>query len=213
MKDQILEAITERHNRIKCLYMCVNLNLVVIRQGLSGDKDIANEINAIEDLLGQAYEEDEHKFHSFVVSHYFISLVSEFEGFLVDLLRIVLRRFPAKIGSISLRLSDVAECEDIDQAIEIGASKFLNELVYKRPKEYIDTINELLSVQRSPELEDLWKKFIECKARRDLGVHNDWRVNETYNRKLTEIGEPPSQAQFLVPTNDYFVDSVDIIHS
>lgn len=33
-----------------------------------------------------------------------------------------------------------------------------------------------------------WKYFIEAKARRDLGVHNGWKINDTYIRKVKEIG-------------------------
>jgi hypothetical protein len=219
MKEQLLEVIDERHKRIQCIYRCVNLNLEVIKftlqSALKGNNDIYEKIHKISDLASSAFGSNDDKFeryHSFVVSHYFITLISEFEGFLVDFLRVVVKNHPPKIGNISLKLSEVAECENLDQVIEIGVNKFLNDLVYKKPRDYVEAINDILSTNQSSELDDLWRKFIELKARRDLGVHNDWKSNETYFRKVTEIGGTPSKGEFLAPDNDYFVEAVQVVH-
>ena len=42
------------------------------------------------------------------------------------------------------------------------------------------------------------------KARRDLGVHNDWRINDTYKRKIKESGFPglPNQL-YMYPSEEY----------
>lgn len=213
-----------RHHRIICLYKCVNLNLHVIGEALAAtvknvenkyeDSDTLRRIKEISDLTSPAFSNQKdgvERYHTLVVSHYFISLISEFEGFLVDILREVIKAYPAKAGAISLRLSEIADCESLNEAVEIGVNKFLNELVYKRPKEYIEAINQILSISSVEKASSMWKQYVEFKARRDIGIHDDWRKNETYVRKVQEVGGAVPEAEYLVPDNDYFVAAVDVI--
>lgn len=213
----LLEISNSRHDKVQCLFMCVNLNLEILHDLLQRVSPVADRIQEIEKLLHpRVFLSDSGtanlRFHSFVVSHYFVSLVSEFEGFLAEILEVVIKRYPSKIGSATLRISEISHCETVDEAIEIAVGKYLNELSYKRPKEYIASLRELLSIEDSPEMNVLWTQFVEQKARRDLGVHNGWKNNEIYKRKVSEMGGVPSDQEFLAPDNEYFVNAADTIH-
>ena len=52
---------------------------------------------------------------------------------------------------------------------------------------------------------EIWPSFVEMKARRDLGVHNNWVTNGIYLRKLKEIGfaDHPSTGMRLIPDFAY----------
>jgi hypothetical protein len=211
--DKIINIATERQRRIECLLNCVNLNLDVINAAYDQGNDVSKQISKIATNLPDGFRRntnDNINFHSFVVSHYFITLIAEFEGFLVDMLRSIVKRYPEKVGNISIKVSELTACCSLDEAIYIGIDRFINELTYKRPKEYIDTLQRIFSLNKE-EFEALWPEFMERKARRDLGVHNDWRKNEIYVRKVKEVGITPSKDDFLAPDNEYFVDSVKVV--
>lgn len=212
--DEIINITKERHNRIACIYKCVNLNLDVIHAYQDQDNEVSKQIAEIVEKLPIEFrrnKNDNLNFHSFVVSHYFITLVAEFEGFLVDMLRTIVKRHPVKVGNISIKVSEIAICSSLDEAIAIGIDRFINDLTYKRPKEYIDSLQEIFSLNKD-DFQGLWPGLIERKARRDLGVHNDWRKNEIYIRKIREVGITPTNDDFLAPDNEYFVESVGIVH-
>lgn len=212
--DEILNIATERHGRIACIYNCVNLNMEVMMAIRDQDNDISERIVTIVEKLPTGFKRNTNdylNFQSFVVSHYFITLIAEFEGFLVDMLRTIVKRYPRKVGNISIRVSEIAACGSLEEAISIGIDRFINDLSYSRPKEYIDSLQEIFSLNKK-DFQTLWPIFMERKARRDLGVHNDWRKNETYIRKIKEVGIAPSDEDFLAPDNDYFVASVEIVH-
>lgn len=213
--DQITKITTDRSNRILCIFNCVNLNLKVIHTSHNQNNEVSKGIALIGEKLPNGFRRNKNdylNFHSFVVSHYFITLIAEFEGFLVDILRTIVKRFPAKVGNMSIKVSEIAICGSLDEVIAIGIDRFINDLTFKRPKEYIETLQEIFSLNKD-DFKDLWPELIERKARRDLGVHNDWRKNEIYIRKIKEVGIRPTDDDFLAPDNEYFVESVDIVRN
>ncbi len=119
----------------------------------------------------------------FVFEMVFIQLVASVEYFLFDALRCVLSVYPESLSSSQVPLGDViskSRQEVIDSAVE----RYLNDLSYKRPEEYVKEISKALRIS-SDQSNDLWKRFFEIKARRDLAAHNDWIVNEQYLRKAS----------------------------
>jgi len=91
-----------------------------------------------------------------------------------------------------------------EELIEFKVKEYLNKIMYLSPKDYLKSLCELLSLNQRA-LNDDFVKYIEIKARRDLGVHNDWRKNEIYERKVHESGgATPEDAKFLRPSIDYF---------
>lgn len=147
---------------------------------------------------------------SYLVSRLFISYVAAFEVFLQDTLLLVLRKDPKKIGqSANFSLAEILDAEGTDQLVRQAAEKTLNELMYRKPSEYLRKVCDLLSIDETP-IAVLWSAFVEAKARRDLGVHNAWRCNWVYLKKLTEA-EIQSQAKIgesIVPQDEEYLRSV-----
>ena len=124
-------------------------------------------------------------------SHYFagtmlFNLICEIEVFFSTVIRIVLESHPKKIGSTQFNLSEVLE-KSHSELVSEAADKYLNSLMYKKPLEYLDELCKTLSIERSS-IAPLWPAYVEGKARRDLGTHNNWIVNKTYQRKVEECG-------------------------
>ncbi|NBB81371.1 MAG: hypothetical protein GVY36_18345 [Verrucomicrobia bacterium] len=115
------------------------------------------------------------------------NVISQTEIAFVEVIRLVLSYYPKKIGSIEFKLSEVVD-KPRQEILLAAADRYLNSLMYKRPTEYLSELCKILSINKE-NLEECWGDFIEAKARRDLGIHNAWVVNETYIRKVAEVGE------------------------
>jgi len=142
---------------------------------------------------------------SYFVSLLFVDLISETELYFSSLIRIVIHKHPKKIGGAQFKLSDILESSSKDELVVRAAEDFLHDLFYKKPNEYLNEICSLLSIDRLA-MAPHWNTYVEAKARRDLGVHNNWKCNKTYLRKLFEAGikSDCSVGQPLSPTQDYF---------
>ncbi|KUM51614.1 hypothetical protein [Rheinheimera sp. EpRS3] len=116
----------------------------------------------------------------------FVDLISSVEVYLANIIRIILKRYPKKILNAQFSLTDVLD-RSVDELVSEASEKYIYSLMYKKPKEIIKELCNLLSVDWSV-LQDSWNIFIEAKARRDIGMHNNWVCNETYIRKVKESG-------------------------
>lgn len=141
-------------------------------------------------------------------SQLFIALVAETEDLISQFLTLILRAYPQKITYSKVSINDLIKWDNVDEALEQIIAAELNDLFYKKPKDYRKSIDEILSA--APTLLDpTWPKFVEMKARRDIGLHNNWIRNSTYDRKVTEGGAQPTSETFLGVSHLYFEDSVD----
>ena len=114
-------------------------------------------------------------------------LVASFELFLRDVLAIIIMVNPKKVGQCQFALSEILDSLGIDELVRRSIEDILNKMMYKKPLEYLRDVADLLSIDATP-LKAHWPSFVEAKARRDLGVHNGWRCNSIYIRKLAEVG-------------------------
>ena len=138
-----------------------------------------------------------------------INLAAEVELCLLDITKQIIQAYPKKLGGIQVKLSDAVE-KSTEEIVQMASDHYLNSLMYKKPGEYISGICEILSIDLKA-VTLIWKPFIEIKARRDLGIHNDWKANEIYLRKLyesetetiTNIGDD------LCPVDAYVQSSYD----
>jgi hypothetical protein len=129
--------------------------------------------------------------HNLTPENYFsgmllIHAVSEVENYLVDVLKTIITQHPKKLGDVEFKLADIVDKER-GELVLMAADILLNRLMYLRPKEYLKEFCHLVSIDISL-LEAHWPSFIEAKARRDLGIHNSWKRNSTYVRRLVEAG-------------------------
>jgi hypothetical protein len=124
-------------------------------------------------------------YETYFASHLTINLVSEVENFFAAAISAALRMYPEKMGSQSFKLTEIISANSTDELIDRAANAALYGLMYEKPLDYIKSLASILSIE-TESLGQYWPAFVELKARRDLGVHGNWVVNETYLRKLRE---------------------------
>lgn len=171
----------------------------------------SEEHDALARILGPTFADP----HDYLMAALFVGHIAEFETFLRGLVESVVLVYPMKLGSSQVRISDVLEAGSTETVILRAVDELINKLLYKKPLEYRDAIAELLSIDPR-DIEQPWKNLIEAKARRDLGVHADWRCNEVYLRKLQEggVASPLKLGESAVPkSGDYLQGVLDGLYS
>lgn len=145
----------------------------------------------------------------FFMDRCFISLVAEFELFLQDMVVIVVTINPKKVGQVEFKLADILDSSGNEELVRRGIEATLNKIMYKKPMAYLSEIADLLSIDKTP-LEENWVKFVEAKARRDLGVHNGWKCNSIYLKKIEEVGlsSEIAEGESAFPRDGDYVESV-----
>lgn len=134
--------------------------------------------------VGRSYGDDP---TMYFLSRLFVSLVSSFEYFLQDTAVVVVSKNPKKVGGANFTLSEVLDAPTPDALVRRAIDEWLNKLMYKKPAEYLKELTTVLSIDEE-KLRVGWSTFVEAKARRDLGVHNEWTCNAIYLRKIAEAG-------------------------
>jgi hypothetical protein len=115
----------------------------------------------------------------------FTDLISGMEIFFAELLRAILIKYPHKVGSSKIELKDLIDGMSLNAIIERKADEEIYQLMYEKPEDYLKKICKMLSLDEG-KLLPFWPHYIEAKARRDLGVHNEWICNDTYLRKTAK---------------------------
>jgi hypothetical protein len=143
-----------------------------------------------------------------------IALVSEVEHYFGSAVSTALRLYPEKMGSQSFRLTDILAVSSSDELVDRAASATMHELMYAKPLDYLAGLCNILSIDKKS-LEQHWPAFVELKARRDLGVHNDWIVNPIYLRKIKEatLEQAPLLGARLAPDFEYLIHSMELCDS
>lgn len=153
-------------------------------------------------------------YETFFASTSVIALVSEVEHFFGSTVSTALRLYPGKMGGHTFRLTEILAVSSTDELVDRAASAAMHELMYEKPLDYLAGLCNILSIEKKT-LEILWPNFVELKARRDLGVHNDWIVNSIYLRKVKEarLTQAPTLGTRLVPNFQYLTESIELCHS
>ncbi|WP_157576129.1 hypothetical protein [Hydrogenophaga pseudoflava] len=113
----------------------------------------------------------------------FIDLISSTEAFFAEIIKAVVAVYPQKIGKTQFELKDIVETTSLNDLIQRAADEYVYKLMYEKPEDYLEKICTTLSIDKNL-IQTNWSTYIEAKARRDLGVHNNWKCNKTYLRKL-----------------------------
>ena len=134
-------------------------------------------------------------------------LVTIMETVLGDLLRIVLMKFPSKIGSKrSIKSSAILSATSIEELQLHTIDSLLNEIAYKSPKEYAKEFEHFMSINL---LEcPAYHRYIETKATRDIYIHNRGNVNEVYLSKSGSHARAKSGEALPINTV-YFLESFE----
>jgi len=120
-------------------------------------------------------------FHQLAVNG-LVQLVTIVEAMLGDIVRAVILKYPQKLGSKrTISLESVLEAASLEDMHLRALDSLLNELSYKSPKDFAESVNELLSINL---LEcPAFHRYIEVKASRDVFIHNRGIANDVYVRK------------------------------
>lgn len=182
-----------------------NCFLAANKTALEGHDFLAPRFAHFEEVVKPEYASPD----QYLSSRLFIMFVSNFEIFLQDIATCIMRCYPKKLGSAQFRLADILDASGNEELISRAIEECLNKLMYKRPMEYLSDYCNLLSLDRKP-LDKYWPTFVEAKARRDLGVHANWRCNSVYLRKVAEAGVESKFkiGDFTAPSSGGYFDDV-----
>ena len=139
----------------------------------------------------------------------FFSQVAGLEHFIQRAIRAAITVYPKKLGSATFSLIDIIDSDSIDELIHRAVDGYLNKVMYKKPFEYLKDICEVLSIPQE-RFATNWPNFIEAKARRDAGIHNNWICNDVYLRKIAEAGlaASVSAGDSLIPRDEQYIHAV-----
>lgn len=143
---------------------------------------------------------------SFVRSQLFVVLMNELEDFFSELLLLILKAYPERLGDKNLELTNNLNCTfsrlpwvySIEQTLGLSSSEELlrkidsqiNEVVrkimYANPQSYQKDIGRYLEI-KDDFLWDRWILYREMKARRDAGSHHSWNRDEYYDKVVEKL--------------------------
>lgn len=139
-----------------------------------------------------------------------VQLVTIVETMLGDIVRAVVMRYPQKLsGKRTLSIQAVLESTSLEEVHLRATDALINELAYKSPTEFADSMQGLLSVNL---LEcPAFHKYMEVKATRDIFIHNCGIANEVYVRKAGSHARVkagiglPADIQYFLESYEYCI--------
>lgn len=136
-----------------------------------------------------------------------IQFVTIMEAMLCDILRTAILCYPNKLGNKrSIQLQYVLESTSLEDIHLKAVDLVLNELSYKSPIEFSQSLQELISVNllECPG----FHKYMEIKASRDIYIHNGGVANEIYQKK-SGVFSRAKNGESLHSDIDYYLNSYE----
>ena len=141
----------------------------------------------LEDSSVEDYRERLPKCSQELMNLVFIQLLSKFEAFFFDLLKILLTERPVRLPKDKkITYGAIVECGDLNELLEKLVAKELNELKYRPVKDWFEQLQKIVHIS-SPSEKQI-DSLVEMKASRDLIIHNSGIINEVYIRKVGAFG-------------------------
>jgi hypothetical protein len=134
-------------------------------------------------------------------------LITIVEAYLGDLIRLIILRYPKKIGGKrTIQCSEILEADDMESIYLKVANSVLNELSYKSPREFAEESKKITSINflECP----TFHKYVEIKATRDIHIHNLGIANELYLSKASTHSRA-KLGQYLHVDNIYLLESYE----
>lgn len=136
-----------------------------------------------------------------------VQLVTLVETMLGDIVRAVVVRYPHKLGAKrNLSIQAVLESTSLEEVHLRATDSLLNELAYKSPAEFAESVQPLISVNlmECP----AFHRYVEVKATRDIFIHNRGIANDVYVRKAGSHARV--KAGMSLPADiQYFLESYE----
>lgn len=136
-----------------------------------------------------------------------VQLVTLVETMLSDVVRAVVVRYPQKLGGKrNISIQTVLESTTLDEVHLRATDSLLNELAYKSPAEFAESVQPLISINllECPS----FHRYVEVKATRDIFIHNRGIANDVYVRKAGSHARVKSGITLPADTQ-YFLESYE----
>jgi len=144
----------------------------------------------------------------YLASSTFQQFVSLFEDFLFGVMRLWLLAYPQSLGRKQISVSVVLEASDLDAVKLAAVNRELNELNYKKVREWFTYLNGLVNLE-CPTAEEI-DRLAEIKATRDVTVHNRGIASPTYEEKAGPLGRAKAGERLEIP-EQYHRDAWQLI--
>jgi hypothetical protein len=120
--------------------------------------------------------------------NFLVNAVSQFESYLFQVLRLVIREQPKKLhqgigggdSKKDVSLDLLLRATSIEDVIEEVIKHRLLAVSYAKPREYLKYVERVAQIDTSL---DAFEEYLEIKATRDIIIHNAGVANETYLEK------------------------------
>lgn len=146
-----------------------------------------------------------HYNRTYLLSFSLVQLITIFEAFLFDFIRLLLMRDPRHLAQKKqIEVGFAISAPDREALISLIAEREINELKYGRPKAWFEYLDRIVKLD-CPTPDEI-AQFAEMKAARDLIIHNGGVVNAVY---IDKAGPKARYAvdQKITVSQLYFVDS------
>ncbi len=146
----------------------------------------------------------------------FITLISDFDVFISNLIKIIFSSNPGVLNSrdTAIQYSDLITFETMEDAKKYIIEKQIDNILrenHKKQLEYLEKIINCKIIENIP----FWSEFIEITERRNLLVHTDGFVSSQYRKNCLENGfkdnEIPELNSQIDIDLDYFEKSCNIL--
>ncbi len=121
----------------------------------------------------------------------FVLLISYFDFLLSDLIHYYYQEFPEALSGkdLSLTLSDLKACGDLDEAIKCVVNKEIDKVLYANLVEQKRYFQNNLKIDLKENIIN-WNTVNEAIERRNIIVHNDSKINKRYLSNIDRASTP-----------------------
>lgn len=151
-----------------------------------------------------------------------IYIVAQVEAFLSDLIKEILkidkRRLKTKVQGINhiknLDVNIILDSSSLDDIINELIDFELNSVFYASPEKQLEYLQKVIGLTVNARIEELFNKWKEYKATRDIIVHNNGVINDTYLFKVHTHSRGNDGEEILVDKeyiNLLIIDSKSLI--
>lgn len=143
----------------------------------------------------------------FIRSQLFIALVSEVEDFFTTILERLFEAYPENIFKIYSNFETMSASNSPEDIVSACVKWRCKEFPPLGTLGYWNEIEKIVGMP-PPNVNNLAQQYIEIKARRNAGVHTNWRRDQKYDARLAEAQLTAETKTFLGVDSKYFALSV-----
>lgn len=147
----------------------------------------------------------------------FISLVSQFDLLVADMMKAVLIKYPAIISKEkTLTFEEALNLKSFNELREYFISNEIDEVLRGNHIRHIDWFEKKIKIKLKDSLGKKWQSFVELTERRNLFVHADGIVNDTYINNCknygVELDKNLKKGEILYISPEYFKNSYNCLY-